>query len=67
MNGWLGYVRWRLGPQGRAAYRGYALHAERQRTLSAAPTRRARARVTGHAARWQDFERPQRGARHHGR
>lgn len=24
MNSWLGYVRWRLGPQGRAAYRSYA-------------------------------------------
>ncbi len=61
------YVRWRLSPQGRTAYRSYALTREPQRTLSAAPTRRARAQVTGYAVRWQDFERPQRGIRRRSR
>lgn len=57
------YVRWRLSPAGRAAYRSYALTMDPQRTLTVAPTRRARARATGYASGWQDFECPRRGIR----
>jgi hypothetical protein len=63
VRGALAYLRWRRSLQGRAVYQGYAQAMEPQRALSPAPSRRARARVTGHAAGWRDFERPQRGVR----
>lgn len=57
------YLCWRLSPAGRACYRSYALSRDPQRTLTAAPARKARAQVTGYARGWQDFERPRRGTR----
>lgn len=54
------YVRWRLGPQGRAAYKGYAQGRAEAAALSAAPARPGHARAAGCAAGWQGPERPRR-------
>jgi hypothetical protein len=60
----LRYVRWRLSPAGRAAYRAYARGQAGPARVVLPPAPVAPARREGYAARWQDFERPQRGSRH---